>query len=142
MAHGLILPVLALVGWSIVVWIAMVLTRVATMRRERIHPQKAERTRQFATPGKEQWIADNYNHLMEQPTIFYAAALAAQVSGQGDGINIGLAWAYVAIRVAHTLVQTTTNVVMHRFYLFVLSTLVLAVMVGWTWWRLLTVEAS
>jgi hypothetical protein len=132
--HGLILPVLALVAWSIVVWLWMILGRVSAMRRERIHPQKAVRTRTFATSGKEQWVADNYNHLMEQPTIFYAAALAAQAAGQTDQINISLAWAYVAIRIIHTLIQTTTNVVMHRFYLFILSTLALAAMVGWTLW--------
>jgi hypothetical protein len=136
--HGLVLPVLTLVAWSLVIWFWMVLTRVAVMRRERIHPQKAERTRSFATPGKEQWIADNYTHLMEQPTIFYAAALAAQAAGRADGVAIGLAWTYVAIRVAHTLVQTTTNVVMHRFYLFVLSTLILAAMVAWTFFGMLT----
>jgi hypothetical protein len=131
-AHGLILPVLTLVAWSLIVWLWMVLSRVAVMSRQRIDPQKAERTRAFSTPGKEQWVADNYNHLMEQPTIFYAAALGAQVAGQAGAVTIGLAWTYVVLRIAHTLVQTTSNLVMHRFYLFVLSTLVLAVMVGWT----------
>ena len=131
-AHGLILPVLTLVAWSLVVWAWMVASRVAYMSRERISPQKAERTRTFATPGKEQWVADNYNHLMEQPTIFYAAAIAAQLAGQTSAVAIGLSWTYVVLRIAHTLIQTTTNVVMQRFYLFVLSTLVLAALVVWT----------
>jgi hypothetical protein len=87
------------------------------------------RTREFSTSGREQWIADNYNHLMEQPTIFYAAALAAHAAGQGDAINVGLAWTYVAVRVVHTVIQTTTNVVMWRFYMFILSTLALAALV-------------
>ncbi|HEX5008453.1 MAG TPA: MAPEG family protein [Hyphomonadaceae bacterium] len=128
-AHGLILPVLVLVAWSILVWLWMIAGRVSVMRREKIHPQKAVRTREFATPGSEQWVADNYNHLMEQPTIFYAAALATHAGGQGDAINVGLAWTYVAVRMVHTMVQTTANIVMWRFYLFVLSTLALAVLV-------------
>ena len=127
--HGLILPVLALVAWSILVWLWMIASRAAVMSREKIHPQKAVRTREFATTGREQWVADNYNHLMEQPTIFYAAALATQAAGQGDAINVGLAWTYVIVRITHTIVQTTTNIVMWRFYLFILSTLALAVLV-------------
>ena len=128
-AHGLILPVLVLVAWSILVWLWMIASRVTVMRRDRIHPQKAVRTREFATSGREQWVADNYNHLMEQPTIFYAAALAAHAAGQGDAINVGLAWTYVAVRIVHTVIQTTTNIVMWRFYMFILSTLALAAMV-------------
>jgi hypothetical protein len=135
--HGLILPVLALVAWSLVIWTWMVLDRVATMRREKVHPQKAVRTRTFELPGKGMWISDNYNHLMEQPTIFYAACLAAQFAGQADAINIGLAWTYVAIRIVHSVLQTTSNVVMQRFYAFVLSTVVLIVLAGRTIWGIL-----
>jgi hypothetical protein len=110
----------------------MVMSRVAVMSRERIHPQKAQRTATFATPGREQFVADNYNHLMEQPTIFYAAALAAHVALEVDAITIGLAWTYVVLRIIHTFVQTGANVVMQRFYLFIASTLALAAMVVWT----------
>jgi hypothetical protein len=130
--HGLILPVLVLVAWSLVVWAWMVTSRVSVMRREKIHPQKAQRTATFATPGKEMWVADNYNHLMEQPTIFYAAAIGAHLAVEVDAVTIGLAWAYVALRILHTLIQTTANIVMPRFYVFVLSTLVLIAMVAWT----------
>jgi hypothetical protein len=127
--HGLILPVLTLVAWSIIVWLWMIAGRAAVMSRDRIHPQKAVRTREFSTSGREQWVADNYNHLMEQPTIFYAAALAAHAVGQGDAINVGLAWTYVVVRIIHTIIQTTSNIVMWRFYAFILSTLALAALV-------------
>jgi hypothetical protein len=75
------------------------------------------------------WVADNYNHLMEQPTIFYAAALAAQLAGQADALDIGLAWTYVGTRVVHSFIQTSSNIVMWRFYAFVVSTLALAALV-------------
>jgi hypothetical protein len=127
--HGLILPVLTLVAWSIIVWLWMIAGRAAVMSRDKIHPQKAVRTREFSTSGREQWVADNYNHLMEQPTIFYAAALAAHAAGQGDAINVGLAWTYVVVRIIHTVIQTTSNVVMWRFYAFIASTLALVVLV-------------
>jgi hypothetical protein len=65
-----------------------------------------------------QWKAHNYNHLTEQPTLFYAIALTLALLNFGGGINLYLAWAYVALRVAHSLVQATSNVVRWRFYLF------------------------
>jgi hypothetical protein len=72
-----------------------------------------------------QWKAHNYNHLMEQPTLFYAVALTLALLNQGDGINLILAWAYVGFRIAHSLVQAMTNVVSHRFLLFSLASLAL-----------------
>jgi hypothetical protein len=60
-------------------------------------------------------VADNYNHLHEQPTLFYALALAAQLAGAADAVSVGLAWAYVALRVVHSLIQATVNVIPLRF---------------------------
>ena len=71
------------------------------------------------------WKADNYNHLMEQPTLFYAVAASLAILGAGGGANAGLAWAYVVLRVAHSLVQATVNIIMIRFALFTVSSLVL-----------------
>lgn len=72
-----------------------------------------------------QWKAHNYNHLHEAPTVFYAVAIVLAVIGQGDGLNAQLAWAYVSLRVIHSLVQATVNKVTWRFVLFLLSSMVL-----------------
>jgi hypothetical protein len=76
-------------------------------------------------PSPARDIADNYNHLMEQPTLFYALVFVTYLGGWQDGGAIALAWAYVALRVVHSLVQATVNIVMVRFSLFLLSTLAL-----------------
>ena len=60
------------------------------MQRAKIDPQEAARKRVLELPPEVMWVADNYNHLMEQPTIFYATALAAQAAGQGNAFNVGL----------------------------------------------------
>ena len=125
---GLVAPVMALVLWTLVVWLWMYATRIPAMQKAKIDPQDAARTRTLALPPEVMWVSDNYNHLMEQPTIFYAAALAAQIAGQADGLNVGLAWTYVLLRVVHSLIQGTVNVVVARFAVFSLSTIVLAVM--------------
>ena len=77
-------------------------------------------------PAHVRWKADNYNHLMEQPTIFYATCLALAVAGLGEGLNAWLAWGYVGLRVIHSLVQATANIIMLRFSIFMLASLVLA----------------
>ena len=62
-------------------------------------------------PDEAQWPSHNYKHLMEQPTIFYAIALTLALMGMGSGINYWLAWGYVGLRVVHSIVQCTVNVV-------------------------------
>jgi hypothetical protein len=120
--------VVALVLWSLVMWLWMYATRIPAMQKAKIDPQQAARTRQLDLPPNVMWVSDNYNHLMEQPTIFYAIALAAHVAGAGDAVNVWLAWGYVALRVVHSIIQATVNVVMLRFTVFSLATVALAVM--------------
>jgi hypothetical protein len=79
-------------------------------------------------PAPVRWKADNYNNLMEQPTLFYAATLTLAFVGAGAGLNTGLAWLYVGLRVAHSLVQATVNVVVVRFAIFMAASFVLLVM--------------
>jgi hypothetical protein len=62
-------------------------------------------------PDEANWKAHNYNHLMEQPTIFYAIVIALILMGFDHPINVYLAWAYVGLRVVHSLIQATVNVV-------------------------------
>ena len=102
------------------------------MAQEKMGPQEGERPAELATklPGHIQWKADNYNHLLEQPTAFYTTALASAMIGLGDGLNLYLAWVYVASRVLHSLVQATINKVMVRFMLFGVGSLCLLVMTG------------
>jgi len=126
--HGLIAPILALVLWTLVIWIWMYATRIPAIQEAKIDPQEAARTRVLDLPPEVMWVSDNYNHLMEQPTIFYATCLAAQVAAQADAFNIGLAWTYVALRVGHSLIQCTKNIVMLRFTVFTLSTIALAIL--------------
>jgi hypothetical protein len=72
-----------------------------------------------------QWKAHNYNHLMEQPTIFYAIVLSLAIMGFDHPFNVALAWGYVGLRVVHSIVQATVNIVAIRLTLFALSTLCL-----------------
>ena len=124
-------PVVALLAWTMVMWAWMYATRIPAMSSAGIKPDDARRTKSLddALPKEVQWKAHNYNHLHEQPTVFYAVALVLAVIGQGDGFNAFLAWLYVGLRVIHSLVQVTANKVMVRFVLFALSSLVLIALI-------------
>ena len=130
MQSSMIAPVMALVAWSLVIWLWMYVQRIPAMQKAGIKPQDARFPGSLdKLPDGARQAADNYNHLMEQPTIFYAAALAIQVAGHADGMAVHFAWVYVGLRVLHSLVQVSVNLVAIRFLLFVLSTGVLAAMV-------------
>ena len=73
-------------------------------------------------------VADNYNHLWEQPTLFYAVVLVIWALGHTDPIHLYAAWAYCALRFLHSIVQVTINHVWVRFSLFAMSWIALAVM--------------
>lgn len=128
-ATALLQPVIALVFWTLIVWVWMYATRLPAMQAARIDPQSARhRGALDSLPSGARQVAENYNHLMEQPTIFYAAALTAAIAGAVTPVAVGAAWAYVALRVVHSLIQNTVNIVVLRFLVFALSTLALAVL--------------
>ena len=122
-------PLAVLAGWTMLMWLWMYATRIPAMGAAKIDSKTlvggTGKDLDGKLPEKIQWIAHNYNHLHEAPTVFYAVALALALIGQGDGLNAKLAWAYVALRVVHSLVQATVNRVMIRFLLFALSSLTL-----------------
>ena len=130
MTHNPLLgPVVTLVAWSLVMLLWMVASRLPAMKKAGVDLS----TRVGSTPGaldgaidpKAQWKAHNYIHLMEQPTLFYAIVFALILMGQELPFNTMLAWTYVGLRIAHSIVQATWNRILVRFILFALSSLCL-----------------
>ncbi len=124
---------LALAAWTMFIQAWMYATRLPAMSRAKI-----DGTKLVGSTGKSlrddlvaagevraSWVADNYNHLMEQPTIFYATALALAVLGESGSLVVGLAWGYTGLRIAHSLVQILSNRVLIRFALFASASLCL-----------------
>ena len=122
-------PVAVLVVWTLIVLVLLIARRMPAMKAVGIDINRVRGSKPGAldgvVPDSAQWPAHNYMHLVEQPTLFYAICLLLAVVGQGDGLNAMIAWAYVGLRIVHTLVQVTSNVIRYRFLLFALSTLAL-----------------
>jgi hypothetical protein len=125
---SVLVPVLALILWSLIVWAWMYALRIPAMQKAGIRPDDARHPGSLdSLPSSARQVADNYNHLMEQPTIFYALAFFAVLAGHDGGLAVTLAWAYVVLRVIHSLIQNTINRVMLRFTVFSLGSIVLIV---------------
>lgn len=124
----LIAPVVALVAWSLVIMAWMALTRLPAMKKAGIGLNRRGgrgANLEGVLPDEVNWKGHNYQHLMEQPTIFYAIVFALILLGMDQPINCWLAWGYVVLRILHSLVQATVNIVLYRFSLFLLSSLCL-----------------
>ena len=128
MVPNIMTPVLALIVWTFAIWCWMYATRIPAIRAARLDVNKIKRKDDLdGLPIGVQQIADNYNHLHEQPTVFYALAIYSHLVGVADGVNVALAWLFVAIRIAHSIVQCTSNVVVVRFGIFTAATVVLMI---------------
>ena len=135
---SLIPPVLALIGWTFVMWVWLYATRIPAMKAARVDLVQVSRTgAKLELPPEVSRVADNYNHLHQQPTIFDALALATQLANAVDICAVVLAWTYVGLRVVHSLVQATRNVIMIRFCVFAAASLVLLLLLANTTWLLL-----
>jgi hypothetical protein len=130
-ASAILLPVFVMAALTVVMMVWMVATRIPAMTAAKIEAQDAVRTAdlQGKLPVKVLQISDNYNHLFEQPTLFYAVAISIAVLGHVDSLHVTCAWAFTGLRIAHSLVQATVNIVMVRFTLFMLAWVALAIMV-------------
>jgi hypothetical protein len=130
---ALLQPMVALMIWTMVMWLWMYATRIPAIGKTGIDNGTWVGSKgsdlDGLLPEKVQWIAHNYNHLHEAPTLFYAVALVLAITDQGSGLNAKIAWAYVALRVIHSLFQALVNKVVVRFGLFVLSSLCLMALI-------------
>ena len=128
MTPSILTPMLALIVWTFVIWVWMYATRIPAIRKAGLDPGKIKQKSDLdVLPMSVRQIADNYNHLHEQPVIFYALLTYCYLTGAADSVNVILAWSYVGIRVVHSLIQCTSNYVPARFTVFSLGSLALFV---------------
>ena len=127
MHSPILAPTIAMVLWSFVMLGWLYVARIPAIAKSKLvyDPQRPAEEFHAQLPASVRWKGDNYTHLMEQPTVFYPVALMLALLGDGGGVNLALAWAYVALRVVHSLIQVLINKVMIRFAVFTLSSLVL-----------------
>ena len=133
MSSPILAPAAVLILWSLVVLYWVIGTRFPAFKAAGIElvgrpPGGRYQDIESAMPERVNWKSHNYTHLMEQPTLFYAVVMVLALAGAGEGVNLMLAWAYVGLRVVHSIWQSLFNTVPVRVMLFALSTLCLTVL--------------
>lgn len=135
--HDILLPMIAMMLLTFVVWLCLYFTRVRSMAAQRIHPQTVATRAQMAAmkvSDRATWVSDNFQNQFELPVIFYALCLAIAMTGMGDAVLVVLAWIFVLLRTVHATIHLTYNKVVHRFSVYVLGGAALFAMVfrfGW-----------
>jgi hypothetical protein len=133
MDNSILAPAAVLVAWSLIMLLWMAGTRFPAIFKTGIDLKAAPPGGRGADleailPANVNWKSHNYTHLMEQPTIFYAAVLILAVAGAATPMLVNFAWGYTILRIIHSLYQSTINVVMVRFTIFLLATICLLVL--------------
>ena len=126
-----LLPAVAMVAITAVVWVLLYSQRIGEMRRRRIPPSDLATSRQAASVLQDVSAADNFRNLFELPVLFYVFCLALYATHLQDALVLGGCWMFVALRAAHSAIHCTYNNVMHRFYVYALSTMLLFALWGW-----------
>ncbi|MES2904110.1 MAG: MAPEG family protein [Pseudomonadota bacterium] len=132
--YFLVQPVVALLAWSAFMFIWMYAIRIPAMIKAGIDLKNRVggqgKDLDAILPPEVQWKAHNYNHLMEQPTLFYAMCFALIVTGCDSPIALYAAWTYVALRIVHSLIQSISNRIRYRFLVFMLASIALIILIG------------
>ncbi len=130
-AHLIIQPIIIMLLLTTLLAIWMLLTRIPAMKRLKIHPQKGQNTKDLVKllPQEVVRVSNNYNHLFEQPLLFYTICVTIAILHHVDTLHLWCAWIYVGIRILHSLIQATVDIVMIRFNLFLLSWIPLTLMI-------------
>jgi hypothetical protein len=133
MDKSILAPAAVLVLWTLIILAWAAFTRLTAITKsggslKTAAPGGRGVNLEGVLPDIVNWKSHNYAHLVEQPTLFYAIAIILAVVGASGGLNTQLAWAYVGLRIAHSLWQAMINTIPVRFTLFLLSTLCLLVL--------------
>ena len=130
-------PAFALVGLTAVVFVRMYWLRLAELHRGRISAQAVATSAEMARLLTDTRAADNFRNLFELPVLFYAAVCVAMLIDRATPASLAFAWAFVGLRVLHSLVHCTYNRVRHRFAIYIAGALVL-----FAWWGYLAMGVA
>jgi hypothetical protein len=128
--YAILLPCSAMVLVTALVWLRLYVERLSEMRARSIDPQSLSTVRAGTLVLEHVQGADNFRNLFEVPVLFYVLCLALALTQMTTPFLMGGAWAFVALRAAHSFIHVTYNRVLHRFIVYATSTVLLFVRWG------------
>ena len=131
---AILYPMISLVLWTFLVLFMVPRARFRAGRAGHVGYRDFAVGESERVPEEAKLPNRNYMNLLELPVLFYVACLTLYVTGKVEPVALGLAWAFVALRIAHSCVHLTYNRVMHRMRVFALGVVVLLAL----WIRIIT----
>ncbi|RLQ21932.1 hypothetical protein DWB85_10105 [Seongchinamella sediminis] len=130
-SNALALPVATMLLLTLVVWVTLFVTRMKYLTANKVDAERLKTPAdvQALIPGDVSAAANNFKNLFEVPVVFYVTCFYLTLFGQVDSLHLGCAWVFVAGRILHSFIHCSYNRVMHRFLVYLLSSLALWVMV-------------
>ncbi|WP_448569063.1 MAPEG family protein [Thalassotalea ganghwensis] len=138
LSQKVLAPVAVLVLWTFIIGFRMFCHRIAEMKRCKISPDSIALSQTRSARLKDSRASDNYNHLFEQPILFYVLSVTVVLVQYVPTGYLLMAWSFVILRVIHSIIQCTINNVMWRFSIFMVSYVLLGFMWGLFSWYLFT----
>ncbi len=126
--HGtaILMPMLALIAWTMLVLLLIPYVRIKAVRNAVVSPGDFRYGESSKVPPQLCLPNRNYMNLLELPMLFYIASLTMVVTGTATPTLLALGWAYVGLRVVHSVIHIAYNNVIHRLIAFTLSNIALA----------------
>jgi len=136
--QAILLPLFVQIGLTFFLGLWMARERTACFKRREVKWQDIA-LRQTPWPGRAQQISNCFGNQFEIPVLFYVLAGLAILTKKADLLFVVMEWLFVATRVAHAAVFTTSNYVPLRGQLFIAGTLLLLFMWGFFAFQILAV---
>lgn len=121
-------PVIAMAGLTFAVAFWLIRCRFAAVYKSGLSPTYYHYNRGGKPPKYMLRASQNFDNLMELPTLFYVLAVMLYVTSHVDLVQIVLAWCFVGFRFAHSYVHVTSNRLMQRMWTFAFSVVMLVTM--------------
>ena len=129
-------PLIAQAALTAIVWVLLYIARLGEMRARRIDPERVKTSRLAAGVLENVAAADNFRNLFEVPVLFFAVGTLLALTHRAGPVEVALAWGYVALRALHSFIHVTYNRVVHRFFVYAASTLVVFALWARLAWQL------
>lgn len=125
-SRDILYPLLGQVTLTLIVWLFLLKTRVGNIRRMRVNPQILANEEKARTVLRDDiHLSDNFENLFELPVLFYVAVLLIYLLQKTDVPYLVAAWGFVGFRAIHSWIHCTYNRIMHRFYMYLISSFIL-----------------
>jgi len=114
-------PIFALAAWTVIVLVQIPITRFYAAFRHQVVESDFKLGESPNVPYYVSIPNRNYMNLLELPVLFYVICLLFYVTDGVSPVVAQMAWAYVALRVVHSIIHLSYNHSVHRFAVFALS---------------------